>query len=138
MRSGATSMFTGSGPGYGGTPSGPQATARTSDPWRKVRKFWHILGLNCFNIMKKELWLSAGNPVEENPLRNRTLVDLDVLIQFWRKGSKEGTKAFFVFVKQVFTIELRRISVNQNHVCSLSCLFPDQCKLTTETRYVLI
>lgn len=40
LRAGTTSMFTGSGPGYGGAPSGQQGTARTqSDPWGKVRKF---------------------------------------------------------------------------------------------------
>ena len=40
MRSGATSMFTGSGSGYGGAPVASQGTARTqTDPWGKVRKF---------------------------------------------------------------------------------------------------
>ncbi|KAL9987685.1 hypothetical protein ACROYT_G002032 [Oculina patagonica] len=42
LRAGATGMFSGSGPGYGGAPTGPQGTARTStDPWGKpqVRPF---------------------------------------------------------------------------------------------------
>lgn len=68
MRSGAT----GSGPGYGGAPSGSQGTARTqSDPRGKVRKFGIFWDLNSFSIMGKELQLSTGNRVEEYPLRNR-------------------------------------------------------------------
>lgn len=55
MRSGATSMFTGGGPGYGGAPSASQGTARTqSDPWGKVRKFG-ITGFLTVLVMRKEL-----------------------------------------------------------------------------------
>lgn len=59
MRAGATSMFTGSGPGYGGPPSAPQGTARTqSDPWGKVRKF-DIYGILTVLITRKDLQLQA-------------------------------------------------------------------------------